>query len=97
MGNYYTERLARTLVLNAGWTISMIWSFVSNFLAKETVEKYVMVKGNDKTIAETFEKYIENDLLVKGFGNGTAEYKYDIAQLIKEEMEDEEELRKREQ
>ncbi|KAG2378475.1 hypothetical protein C9374_008114 [Naegleria lovaniensis] len=97
LGNYYTERLARTLVLNAGWTISMIWSFVSNFLAKETVEKYVMVKGNDKTIAETFEKYIEKDLLVKGFGNGTAEYKYDIAQLIKEEIEDEEELRKREQ
>ena len=97
LGNYYTERLARTMVLNAGWTISMIWAFVKPFLAKETVEKYVMLKGNDKEISETFDKYIEKNMLVKGFGSGSAEYTFDIQKLISEETEDEEELRKREQ
>ena len=82
------------MVLNSGWTISMIWSFVKNFLAKETVEKYVILS---KDIDATFDKYIDRECLVSGFGKGTANYTYDVQQLIKEETEEEEELRKSEQ
>lgn len=87
LGDYYTERLARCMVINVGWTLSMIWSFVKPFLAQETVEKYIMVKGGNKELEEILEKYVDKDQQVAEYG-GNCQYTYDYNVLVQEEAEE---------
>jgi hypothetical protein len=82
LGDYYTERLARCMVLNAGWTLNMIWSFVKPFLAQETIDKYVMVKGSAK---DTIEKYVDLSQVIEEF-DGKCKYTYDFAGLVADEQ-----------
>jgi len=87
LGDYYTERLARCMVINVGWTLSMIWSFVKPFLAQETIDKYVMVKGGNKELEEILDKYVDKDQLIEEYG-GKCKYSYNYHALVQEEAEE---------
>ncbi|KAL0489859.1 hypothetical protein AKO1_009348 [Acrasis kona] len=84
LGDHYTERLARVYVMNLGWGLSMIWSFIKPFLAKSTVEKYNIIKGNDKHIAEEIAKGLDPAQTPKEFF-GQVDYNFDIQKIIDEE------------
>ena len=68
LGNYYTERLCRTFVLNAGWTLSAVWTVIKAFLAKETREKYNILKGNAQYIKDTITQFIDESQLTAEYG-----------------------------
>jgi hypothetical protein len=85
LGDYYTERLARCVVTNVGFTLNLIWAFVKPFLAQETVDKYVLVKGGDK---EAFYNVAHKAQLPKEFF-GDLDYKFDFNALVKDEEESE--------
>jgi len=75
LGNFYTERLCRTLVVNAPWTINALWTVVAAFLAKETREKYIFVKGKPEELKRTYLQYIDEDQLIQEY-YGTNTYTY---------------------
>eukprot|EP01027_Heterolobosea_sp_BB2_P022005 GEZU01032370.1.p2 GENE.GEZU01032370.1~~GEZU01032370.1.p2 ORF type:complete len:277 (+),score=137.73 GEZU01032370.1:159-989(+) len=78
LGNFYTERLCRTLVINAPWSISTLWSFASKFLAKETRDKYIFVKGSPQQLKDIFTQYIDEDqLIVDYYGKDPYTYNYE--------------------
>lgn len=87
LGDYYTERLARCMVLNAGWTLSMIWAFVKPFLAQETIDKYVMVKGGNKELKQVLDKYVDENQVVEEF-DGKCKFSFDFQEMSKEELEE---------
>lgn len=85
LGDYYTERLARCMMINVGWTLSLIWSFVKPFLAQETIDKYVIVKGGSKELDEVLGKYVDKSQLSEEYG-GVCKYSYDFNVLSLEEQ-----------
>jgi hypothetical protein len=85
LGDYYTERLARCMMINVGWTLSMIWSFVKPFLAQETIDKYVIVKGGSKELKQILDKYVDEDQLVEEF-EGKCKYSFNFDAMAEEEL-----------
>lgn len=63
LGVYYTERTAKIIVLNAGWTISIIWSFLKSFLPQHVIEKYIFIGGDREQIRKELLKYIDESQL----------------------------------
>lgn len=84
IGDFYTERLAMSFVCNTPWTISFLWNFIKAFLAKETVAKYVFVKGNPAQLCEAMSKYVDADQLITEFG-GSAEVAFDFDKMVEAE------------
>lgn len=85
LGDYYTERLARCMMINVGWTLSMVWSFVKPFLAQETIDKYVIVKGGGKELKQMLEKYVDENQLVEEF-EGKCKYTFNFETMAEEEL-----------
>ena len=63
MGFYYPERLGRVLIMNAPWTINIIWAFLSAFLSTELKAKYVMVNKQQDLL-----NYVDADQLATEYG-----------------------------
>jgi hypothetical protein len=38
------------MVLNAGWTLSFIWSFIKAFLPQHVIDKYVFISGKKEAV-----------------------------------------------
>jgi hypothetical protein len=81
LGDYYTERLAKCVVANVGFTLGLVWAFVKVFLAQETVDKYVLVKGGDK---EAFYNVANKAQLPKEF-YGDLDYTFDFKACVEDE------------
>jgi hypothetical protein len=78
LGDHYTERLAKVYVMNLGWGLSMIWSFMKHFLAQTTVDKYNILSGGEKTIKAELSKAIDPSQLPKDFfGDLDHNFKFD--------------------
>ncbi|KAF0978751.1 hypothetical protein FDP41_002571 [Naegleria fowleri] len=82
IGFYYPERLGRVFVLNAPWTINLIWAFLSPFLSEELKAKYMMIKMDE------LKNKIGPDHLPTEFG-GNLQIDWDAyhSQLMKEDNE----------
>jgi len=86
MGDYYTERLGRCIVINYSFTMGLIWNFVKPFLAPETVAKYQLMKGGKDELLPAFTKYVDKSQLIQEF-YGDAKYVYDFDKSLKQEQE----------
>ena len=79
LGEYYAERMARLILINYGWGISMIWSFLKPLLYANTVEKWQFLATSgtaaDK-IATDISKYIDLDQLSPDV-HGKSGFKFD--------------------
>ncbi|KAL0487734.1 CRAL-TRIO domain-containing protein [Acrasis kona] len=83
LGDYYTERLAKCIVVNVGFYLNLMWQFVKPFLAQETVDKYTLIKYTDK---EPFYAAVNKEQLPKDFF-GDVDYVFDYDALVKAEEE----------
>lgn len=82
LGIYYTERSHKIYVLNAGWGLSFIWSFVKSFLPQHVIDKYIFLSGDD--IKKELSKFIdEKDLIFYG----KKELKWDLKEEERIEKE----------
>ena len=90
LGDHYSERLATAIILNLPWHLNVIWNFLKHFLAKQTVDKFVFVSGNNTKQKNILNKYINDENLITNYF-GKSEYKYDYDTLVKN---DEERLKK---
>jgi len=95
LGDYYTERLSMAFVCNVPWSVSFLWSFIKPFLAKETVAKYVFVKGTPAKLKPQFTPYIDEEQLVKDYG-GSAKFDFNYDDELKAEEERLEKLESKE-
>jgi hypothetical protein len=78
LGDHYTERLAKVYVMNLGWGLSLIWKFLKPFLAKSTIEKYVILNGNDKLVCQELIKDIDPSQMPKEFfGESDCKFNFD--------------------
>ncbi|KAG2392121.1 hypothetical protein C9374_012373 [Naegleria lovaniensis] len=82
IGFYYPERLGRVFVINAPWTINLIWAFLSPFLSEELKAKYMMIKMDE------LKNKIDPDSLPTEFG-GNLQIDWDAyySKLMKEDKE----------
>lgn len=46
--NYYPEQLGLTMIVNAPWTFSAVWSVIKGWLDENTRKKIQIVSGNPK-------------------------------------------------
>lgn len=86
LGEYYPERLARCVVLNASWLLNAIWVFAQQFMTKTTIAKYMFIKGSDDKVRKELATIIEPDQLPKDF-YGTADWHFDIKEEIRRDEE----------
>lgn len=91
MGDHYCERLGKCIVVNYAWYLYPVWKVISTFMAKQTVEKYVLIRGSKEEVLKELEKYIDRDNILEHFG-GDSKYVFDY----ETELKAEEEERKRE-
>jgi hypothetical protein len=84
LGDHYTERLAKVYVMNLGWGLSMIWSFLKPFLAASTIAKYNILNGKDSQNREALAKDIDVSQLPKEF-LGDKDYQFDLEKEIQED------------
>lgn len=62
LGEYYAERMARLILINYGWGISMIWTFLKPLLYENTVQKWLFLASAGtapEKIAAEISKYID--------------------------------------
>ncbi|KAL9655047.1 hypothetical protein ABK040_008830 [Willaertia magna] len=71
IGFYYSERLKRVCVLNAGWTINLIWGFLAPFFNEEVRNKYIIMKSKDELL-----NHIDKEQLIEEHG-GDRKLDYD--------------------
>ncbi|KAG2391965.1 hypothetical protein C9374_013450 [Naegleria lovaniensis] len=77
LGVYYCERLSLAFVLNVTMSINLIWKFVSQFLAKQTVERYHVFTKDNKKLRDALHHFFDEGRLLKEF-HGTAEFDFSV-------------------
>lgn len=75
LGEYYPERLARCVVLNASFFLNAIWLFAKQFMTKTTIAKYFFFKGNN--VRSELMTLIDADQLPKEY-YGDADWYFNI-------------------
>eukprot|EP00818_Percolomonas_sp_WS_P002626 CAMPEP_0117447914 /NCGR_PEP_ID=MMETSP0759-20121206/7122_1 /TAXON_ID=63605 /ORGANISM="Percolomonas cosmopolitus, Strain WS" /LENGTH=257 /DNA_ID=CAMNT_0005240267 /DNA_START=354 /DNA_END=1127 /DNA_ORIENTATION=+ len=86
LGEYYPERLARCVVLNASWLLNAIWVFAQQFMTKSTIAKYVFIKGSEDKVRKELTNLIDPDQLPKDF-YGTADWTFDVDEEVRVDEE----------
>mmetsp|Transcript_6290 Transcript_6290/g.9146 ORF Transcript_6290/g.9146 Transcript_6290/m.9146 type:complete len:309 (-) Transcript_6290:117-1043(-) len=85
MGEYYPERMARCIIINASFWINMIISFAKSLCSTTTKAKFKQIKGSNQQIKEKLKKIIDPSEIPESLGYGTANYEYSYEEEIKKE------------
>lgn len=88
LGEYYPERMARAVVLNASWWMNAIWAFAKQFMTKTTIEKYKFVKGSTANVRKELSQFIDPVNHLSTYSEyGDYEWKFDFDAGVKEDQE----------
>mmetsp|Transcript_11936 Transcript_11936/g.17755 ORF Transcript_11936/g.17755 Transcript_11936/m.17755 type:complete len:274 (+) Transcript_11936:59-880(+) len=97
LGEYYPERMARAVVLNASWWMNAIWAFAKQFMTKTTIEKYKFIKGSSANVRKELSGFIDPEKNLSTYSTyGDLEWKYDYEEEVKKDHERQKEAQQEE-
>lgn len=87
VGEYYPERMARCVIINASFWLNMIFSFAKSFMSATTRQKLIFLKGSNSTIKSKISKVIHPDEIPQFLGFGNSTFTYSFQQSVETEQE----------